>query len=97
MLKYILIAITLLSCSSSDVDARAQWKTVDLPNEDKEWRICSEKYDGAALAKKGFCYRIKECRKKFLRKKECRPVQQFCAYMDDACYEKHGLFGKTLR
>lgn len=97
MLKYILIAITLLSCSSSEVDARAQWKIVDAPNADKEWRICSEKYDGLALAKKGFCFRIKECRKRLLRKRECRPVQQFCKYLDDACYEKHGLFGKTLR
>ena len=97
MLKYILVVMILFSCSSSEVDARAEWVKVDLPNAEKAWRICSEKYDGAELAKKGFCYRIKECRKKFLRKEECRPVQQFCKYGDDVCYEKHGLFGKTLQ
>lgn len=96
MLKYLLILMMLFSCSSSDVDARAEWKTVDEPNEDKAWRICSVKYDGAELARTGFCYRIKECRKKFLRKEECRPIQQYCKYADDVCYSKHGLFSKRL-
>lgn len=99
MRRLLMFTLTLLlvSCSTTDVEARAEWKIVDEPNADKEWRICSEKYDGAELAKKGFCYRIKECRKRFLRKRECRPLQQFCKYGDDTCYEKYGLFGKTLQ
>ena len=94
---YLILAITLLSCSSSKVDARAQWIVVDLPNQDKAWRICSEKYDGLALHRKGFCYRIKECRKRFLRKRECRPVQQYCKFGDDPCFSKHGLYDKRLQ
>ena len=98
MRRLLVFTLTLLfvSCSSTGVEARAEWKVVDLPNQEKGWRICSEKYDGIALHRKGFCYRIKECRKKFLRKRECRPLQQFCKFGDDACFSKHGLFDKRL-
>lgn len=99
MRRLLMFTLTLLlvSCSSADVEARAEWKIVDNPNADKEWRPCSEQFDGADKHRKGFCYKIKECRKKFMRKRECRPVPLFCGWGDIGCYEKYGLFGKTLR
>lgn len=97
MIRFVLVFLFILtSCSSFDSEARAKWIKEDLPNEEKEWRICSEKYDGIEYHRKGFCYKIRECRKRFLRKRECRPILQFCKFGDDACFDKHGLFDKRL-
>ena len=95
-LTVVLISL-LVSCSSTqEAEARAQWKTVDYPNEKKRWRPCSEQLDGPEYHRKGWCYKIKECRKRFLRRKECRPKLQFCAWGDLACYDKYGFFDKKL-
>lgn len=94
----VFLLVVLVSCSSTpEAEARAQWKIVDYPNHKKRWRHCSEQLDGPQYHRKGYCYKIKECRKRFLRKRECRPVLQHCKYGDLACFEKYGLFDKQLQ
>lgn len=95
MLRFIIVSLLFVfsSCASSARD----WKIHDVSDEKKDWRICSEKYDGPEKNFKGFCYISQECYKTVFRNRKCRPLPLFCAWGDTDCILKYGLDKKKLK
>lgn len=89
-----LIALLLLT---SVACAAKPYKINDVSLAKRSWRFCSAAKDGESLHRKGFCYVSQECRERWLRKDECRPLPLFCKWGDVSCYDKYELWTKKVR
>ena len=90
MLKLLTLSFLLLSASC----ATAEWKIITIEHRLMSWRLCSEMdgdYDNT-----GFCFTTKECKRKAILFKTCRPLIHYCKFADRKCYSKWGLAGKKL-
>lgn len=94
-----LLILPLLLLSTSCATASGEWETVTVSSRDEVWRPCHETLDGPAYHRKGLCFIEEECRKKFLRAKECRPKSppKFCSWGDLECMDKNKLWDKVLK
>lgn len=94
MRKFLIFILLLSSCSS--LNASSEWKPKMMAKEKMKWDICSARLHGPDYDFKGFCYIYPECRKKFLRKEECRNKTLFCAWGDKNCALDWGLTDRRL-
>ena len=91
-MQYLLLLLLIsVSCASSP------WTVKDVSLEKREWRFCSEHIDGPGKGLLGFCYSSQECRKKWLRKEECRKILLMCKWGEIECMKKYKLFDKKIR
>lgn len=100
MFKLILLALAMLLTSCASMSGEyGPWYRVDVATDKREWRFCTEDYDGAQYAMKGLCYSYQECRdyKTIFgnvreEKRQCKKITDHCAWGDLTCMGKHRLW-----
>ncbi|MGB0452568.1 MAG: hypothetical protein ACPGJV_02555 [Bacteriovoracaceae bacterium] len=89
----LLTFLLVLTCSCSHA---GKWKAQSIHPDKMTWRICDKRYDKPELHQKGFCYKVKETKKRFFKKDIHRAKQLFCAWGDVACMREWRLLEKKL-
>lgn len=89
-MKIILISFLFTSCASAYVPERVEFKL-------ERWEICHKDGFGEDKHLKGFCYKRKYVKKRFMLPDLFKLEDEFCSFEDENCLLKFHHAGKTIK
>ena len=88
-MKFLLILSLFLSCAST-------WKPERVEFKKERWNICTEELNGEEYALKGFCYRRKYIKKRFLIPDLIKIKTEFVSFDDKEGLKRFINAGKYM-